>query len=73
MGKVLSDFAKLREFLVDVAHTTSMNNAKVAETQAKDVQRVHELAVATTEVLTHLHADEAVQVNIARDAQDFAD
>ena len=63
LGKVLSDFAKLQELLVDVAHTTNKNNAKAAETQAKDVQRVHELAIATTEVLTHLHADEAVQVS----------
>ncbi|KIV80555.1 hypothetical protein PV11_08048 [Exophiala sideris] len=61
LGKILSDFANLQALLVDAAHITSKNNAEVAETQAKNVKRVHELAVATTEVLTHLHADEAVQ------------
>ncbi|KAI1628526.1 hypothetical protein EDD37DRAFT_11362 [Exophiala viscosa] len=61
LGKILSDFANLQALLVDAAHTTSRNNAQVAATQAKDVQRVHELAVATTEALTQLHASEAVQ------------
>ncbi len=62
LAQVLSDFATLRNWLAQVAQTTSENNAAVAAIHAKDMQGVHELALATTEVLKRLQAEEVIQV-----------
>ncbi|KIW49119.1 hypothetical protein PV05_10828 [Exophiala xenobiotica] len=61
LAQVLSDFATLRNWLAQVAQTTSENNAAVAAIHAKDMQGVHELALATTEVLKRLQAEEVIQ------------
>jgi hypothetical protein len=62
LAQVLSDFATLRNLLAQVAQTTSDENAVVAAVHAEDMHGVHELALATTEALKRLQADEVVQV-----------
>lgn len=59
---VLSDFSSLRTLLADSILMTSKKNTEVANAQAEDMRHVHELAVATTEALKVLHADEAARV-----------
>jgi hypothetical protein len=62
LAQVLSDFATLRNLLAQAAQTTSDDNAAVAAVHAEDMHGVHELALATTEALKRLQADEVVQV-----------
>lgn len=59
---VLSDFSSLRTLLADSILMTSKKNTEMANVQAEDMRNVHELAVATTEALKLLHADEAARV-----------
>nr|KAK5448684.1 hypothetical protein LTR18_001772 [Exophiala xenobiotica] len=61
LAQVLSDFATLQDLLAQVAQTTSDDNAAVAAVHAEDMHGVHELALATTEALKRLQADEVVQ------------
>ncbi|EXJ89263.1 hypothetical protein A1O3_02329 [Capronia epimyces CBS 606.96] len=61
LGHILTDFATLRNLLADALQNTAKNNAEVAAVQAKDMQSVHELALATTEVLKDLQESEVTQ------------
>ena len=62
LGSVLADFTTFRELLNDAFQTASTNNAKFAEAHARDMRNVHELAVAATDALSHLQAEEVVRV-----------
>lgn len=62
LGHVLTDFEALRNVLAEVIQTTTKNNAEVAAVQAQDMHSVHELALATSEVLKELQANEVAQV-----------
>ncbi|EHY57793.1 uncharacterized protein HMPREF1120_05817 [Exophiala dermatitidis NIH/UT8656] len=61
LGHVMTDFMALRNLLADAIQATTKNNAEVAAAQASDLHTVHELALATTETLKELQANEAVQ------------
>ncbi len=64
LDKVLTDFDGLRNLLAEAARTASQNNADMAAAQVRDMQNVHELAVASTEALKHISIDEIARVSI---------
>ncbi|EXJ95161.1 hypothetical protein A1O1_00280 [Capronia coronata CBS 617.96] len=61
LGHVLTDFGNLRSSLANIIEATAKNHAEAAAAQAKDMHSVHALALATTEVLSELQANEIAQ------------